>query len=72
MNEKRKLSYEKLSKVNGGFLISPGVPSSPKIEPHMDPGKYYTCKNCQEKIPKSGEVGDNTAVICPKCGWNVR
>lgn len=60
MNEKRNLSDEKLSKVNGGEL-------------HMDPQKTYrfTCKNCNITFPKSG-VGDNTLVQCPTCGRNVR
>lgn len=74
MNEKRKLSYEKLSKVNGGFKIPPDVSLSHKIEPqHMDPNKTYsfTCKKCNIIFPKSG-VGDNTAVFCPKCYRNVR
>ena len=40
---------------------------------HLNPGEEYkfTCSHCKYEFTQSG-VGDNTLVVCPRCGERVR
>ena len=71
----KKLKMESFNKIAGGvggtvINASEAMNGSGK---HFDPSQTYrfVCRNCSTSFEKSG-VGDNTLVICPNCGKNVR